>query len=71
MEARTGQEDKQKEADLLSHAPNNKAFWETNKTFVEWSLCGKPQIPVKDEGRAPDRQQAVYQSAAAPSSRLK
>lgn len=22
----------------LSHASNNKAFWETNKTSVEWSL---------------------------------
>lgn len=50
-EKERGQEDKQKEADLLSHAPNNKAFWETNTTLVEWSLRGKPQIPVKDEGK--------------------
>lgn len=40
MEGRKGHEEEemreeQKKADPLSHAPNNKAFWETNKTFVE------------------------------------
>lgn len=37
----------EKKADRLSHASNNKALWETNETSVEWTLCGKPRIPLK------------------------
>lgn len=40
----------EKKADCLSHASKSKALWETNKTSVEWTLCGKPRIPFKDEG---------------------
>lgn len=46
-----------KKADLSSHASNNnsKALWATNKSSVEFSLCGKPQIPTETEGKVTNK----------------
>lgn len=40
-------------ANLSSHASysNSKAFWVINKSSVEFSLCGKPQIPAEKQGQ--------------------
>lgn len=48
-----------KNADLSSHAYNNnsKAFWVTNKSSMEFGLCGKPQIPAENEGKLTNNSQ--------------